>query len=70
MWPSDNFLPKVAAKYGKNDSTEADYVKHEINLALNNDSSYDADGTKDKLMTKYMEYVSKNLLEVKVYEEY
>ena len=68
MWPSDSFLPKVAAKHGRKGSTEADYVSHEVNLALKTDPNYDSDGTKDKLLTKYMEYVSKNLLEVKVYE--
>ena len=64
MWPSDSFLPKVAAKYGKEGKTEADYVTHEIMVALANESNYDLDGAKDKSMTQYMEYVSKNLLEV------
>ena len=64
MWPSASFLPKVAAKYGKEGTTEADYVAHEIMLALSNGSNYDLDGGKEKSMTQYMEYVSENLLEV------
>ena len=62
MWPSDSFLPKVSAKYGHQDSTEADYVSHQVNSVIKD--GHDPDGSEDKKMTKYMEYVSKNLLEV------
>ena len=64
MWPSDTFLPKVSAKYGKEGSTEADYVTHQVKSALNDDAAYDPSGARDKSMAQYMEYVSKNLLEV------
>ena len=62
MWPSDSFLPKVSAKYGHPDSTEANYVEHQVKSVI--DATHDSDGSRDKLMTQYMEYVSKNLLEV------
>ena len=62
LWPSDSFLPKVAAKYGHKHATEPAYIEHVVNSAIN--IGHDVDGVKGMLMDKYMEYVSKNLLEV------
>ena len=62
MWPSDSFMPKVSAKNGHKNSTEAEHVTHQVNSVIK--VGHDSDGSKDKLMTQYMEYISKNLLEV------
>ena len=54
----------MSARYGHDDATEPDYVQHEVNVAIDL-TNHDVDGVKGKLMERYMEYVSKNLLEVK-----
>ena len=66
MWPSDAFSSKVAAKYGQGNTTEPFFVQHEVNAAIDLDG---VDGEKGKLIVKYMDYVKKNLLQVK-YKKY
>ena len=53
----------MAAKYGHKHATEPAYIEHVVNSAIN--IGHDVDGVKGMLMDKYMEYVSKNLLEVR-----